>query len=305
MTKSVSEAIIKTLCYAEVFSYPLNFLELHKYLMYHKKISKQELLFELRFMNDMLKQEGEYITFVNTTHFVKTRKERQKESKRKMGKAMMVASFLSYIPTIKLIGISGSLSMQNSKKEDDIDFFFITSKNTLWITRFFVTLFLVCFKQKRDRMRAITKDKICPNMFLSEEALVLPVSFRNIYTAHEVSQVKVIYAKDHMDSQFFSANRWVLKYLPHAFSYKKQKPTKRKFYTHLLFPFEIFAYGLQYAYMKRRITNEKINLSRAMFHPRKSKEIICDIYNLKVLYRTGEYMKKNKVFGKSSKLIYN
>ncbi len=305
MRNTLSEAIIKTVCYAEVFSYPLTFAELHKYLIFHKKVSKQELLFELRCMKNTFVQTGEYITFTNTKNLVSIRKVRRHESKRKYAKALLVGQLLSYIPTIKMIGISGSLSMFNSKKEDDIDLFFVTSRNTLWITRLLVTVLLMLSRQKRERVNALAKDKICPNMYLSENNLSLPSALRSLYTAHEVSQLKIIHAKDTIDQKFLLENRWVLKYMPHAFIHTKMKYKNNGHLSSTLLPLNSLLYALQYFYMKRKITHEKIGLSRAMFHPRKSKEIIQNIYLLKVSHRVGAYKDQKVALYKQNKLFVN
>lgn len=305
MRSTLSEAIIKTVCYSEVFSYPLTFSELHKYLIYHKKVSKQELLFELKCIKNTLVQEGEYITFTNTSNLVKVRKERHKESKRKYAKALLVAQLLSYIPTIKMIGISGSLSMFNSKKEDDIDLFFITSRHSLWITRLLVTFLLMFSGQKRERVGSFAKDKICPNMYLSEENLSLPPTLRSLYTAHEVAQLKIIHSKDYMEQKFLSENKWALKYMPHSFTFTEKKYAGRRYLSAILFPLNSLLYVLQYFYMRKRITHEKIGLSHAMFHPRKSNEIIQTIYKLKVSFRLSAYKFHKVAVSQHNKVFVN
>lgn len=289
--QSLISSIIKTVCYAEVFSYPLTFSELHKYLIHHKKVSKQELLLECRLGKNIITEKDGYMVFSNTYNLIKIRRQRFQESRRKYAKALWISQLLSYIPTIKLIGISGSLSMFNSKKEDDIDLFFVTSKHTLWISRLLVLCLLIIFKEKRERYHNLSQDKICPNMFLSEHTMSIPRSKRSLYVAHEVSQLKIIYSKDDTDKKFLHANKWVLSYLPHAFRVRKMHQQKKPYMVTLL-PFEIAAFLLQYLYMRRRITNETVGLSAAMFHPRKSRNIIQDIYTLKVKYRTIKYLQQ-------------
>ncbi|MBP7832929.1 MAG: hypothetical protein KA035_04130 [Candidatus Levybacteria bacterium] len=276
---------------------------MHKYLIHHKKVSKQELLLECRLGKNIIVDKDGYVVFSNSYNLIKIRQQRLQESRRKYAKALWVSQLLSYIPTIKLIGISGSLSMFNSKKEDDIDLFFVTSRNTLWITRMLVLCLLILFKEKRERYHNLSQDKICPNMFLSEHNMSIPHSKRSLYAAHEVSQLKIIHSKDDTDKKFLYVNKWALAYLPHAFRVKKVRQQKKP-YMFLFFPFELAAFLLQYVYMRRRITNETVGLSVAMFHPRKSRSIIQDLYNLKVKYRTIKYLEQ-KIQKKPTSLQLN
>lgn len=282
--KQLSLGIIKTLCYSEVFSYPLSFQEVWKYLMYSKKTTREELLAELRENKDIFEHKDGYFFLKGNSRLVAQRLLRAEYARKKLIKATTIVRILSRIPTIKLIGVSGSLAMNNTKKDDDIDLFFITSANTVWISRLLVLLMLIVLREKRSRQHALGKDMICPNMFLSESALAVTAGSRNMYTAHEVSQLKVLYAKDNMYQKFLSANTWVFSFLPHAFSPVEKTFVSHNLLTTIFIPVEYVLFIVQFLYMKKRITNEKISLLFAMFHPLKNDVTIEAIYALKVQY---------------------
>lgn len=292
MTKRVKnqttlQAIVKTLCYAEIFAYPLTSSEIWRYLMHHKKISKQAVQKALLKNNNLLQETDGYVTLRGRASLVAVRQERLIESRKKIVKALWISAILMYIPTIKLIGISGSLSMNNASKDDDIDLFFITQKNTLWISRMCVSLILVLLGEKRSKKSNLAVNKICPNMFLSENALSLSKGSRNIYTAHEVAQLKVLFSKNGTYERFLEANKWVLKFLPNSFSVSKKPKPKKEIQplSVCLFPADYVLFLFQYLYMRKGMKQEKISRNIAMFHPVKKDKAISTLLDLKVMHR--------------------
>lgn len=277
-------AIIKTLCYHEIFSYPLTFSELSTYLISRKKISDRELLFTLSKYQSLFFESQGFIVFRNSHKNIKKRIEKISENKKKLAKALWISQILSYIPTVQLIGISGSLAMYNAKKHDDIDLFFITSKKTLWLSRFLVNVTLFLFGQKRAVGKGFVRDKICPNMFITEDTLSIEKKIRTVYTAHEVAQLKILYSKNNMKERFFYENAWVLKYLPHAFKKNKSNNAPLR-QNKILGALDYLFYIIQVLYMKKRRTIEVVQRQRAFFHPIKMGNIILQMYDLKVLCR--------------------
>lgn len=279
---TLTSSIIKTLCYAQIFSYPLTVSELWQYLIHHKKVSREEFVLHLHQNKDIFEHIQQYVVLPGDKKLIASRTQRAFESRHKLAKAIWISQILSYIPTIKLIAISGSLAMYNAKKEDDIDLFFITAKNTLWGTRLAVNMVLFMLGEKRNRRDRLATDKICPNMFISENALEMKT--HNLYMAHEVSQIKVMFTREDMYHTFLAQNKWVLRFLPHAFAIKKPQKMfspKKKTYNFAIL-FEPFCYLFQYAYMRKRITNEKVGRGIAAFHPRKTGESVLVLYRLKV-----------------------
>ena len=286
-------SVLKTLCYSQIFSYPLTIHELWKYLIFDKKISYQEFLFRFYRIRQEFQLLGEYVVLFGDKQLVVERNSRTHESKRKMAKAHWVSQFLSIIPTIKLIAVSGSLSMFNAKKTDDIDLFFITSKNSLWVSRFLVNAVLFFLGEKRGREESYAKDKICPNMFISEDCLT--IKKKTIYTAHEVAQIKVIFSRGDIVSDFFRENKWVLKFLPNVFVLGKRNKKENNTQTgiFLIFIEKIF-YFLQHQYMKKRITHETVKKNIAAFHPIQNDKIVQILFNLKVNTQINIMKDKNR-----------
>jgi hypothetical protein len=115
-----------------------------------------------------------------------------------------------------------------------------------------------------------TRDKLCLNIWLDESDLAWSKSSRDIYTAHEISQVIPLANKEQAYERFLSKNTWIADFWPNATSAragkekKRNKIEKRGFAIRFIEPLTRKA---QYWYMKDKITRETITPTRALFHP--------------------------------------
>lgn len=287
---SLENAILATLAYHSIFSYPLKASEIHQYLIGKKTSDTQEqkALSSLLKKRKIGKEAGHYFIKKNT---VALRRKREKASIRKLRKTKLYITLLRLIPTIKLIAITGALSMNNSTESDDVDFLIITSKNTLWTTRLVCNLILFPFK--RSPNKKTQRNKACLNIFIDEQEL--QIKEKNLYTAHEITQMKIMINRSNTYQKFVKQNQWVNKYLPNWKSEKgKRQVTSNKSYSEIALVFSPFALVLekrfksfQLKYMQRKITTETIGQYQLFFHPLNTQ--------LKIL---KEYEKKLKLLTK-------
>lgn len=256
--------------YHSIFGYPLTKSELKKW-----QVAKEFSIINYQFSN----KDGFY--FEKGKEFlIKQRLEREKRSKKKLLIAKKAARIISKIPTIKFVGVTGSLAMMNSNENSDIDLMIVTSQGTLWSTRLFTYLLIHLFGfRRRFPMEKAEKDKLCFNLWLDESDLIWSESDRNIYTSHEIAQIMPLINKDKTYEKFLYLNRWILNYWPNSVKISRYRDTeiqsieqKNRFIS--LYPFylislcmEKLAFKLQYLYMKNKITREVISPTRAIFHP--------------------------------------
>jgi hypothetical protein len=193
---------------------------------------------------------------------------RSRASSVKKGIAQKASGLLRFIPSLKMVAITGALAMDNADEDADIDLLIITAEKTLWLTRL-VTFFLLTIKRIPVRRFGDIrqKDKLCLNMWLDETNLAWPKKDRNIYTAHEIAQIMPLVNKDLYYERFLYQNRWIKRYWPNAA--RIIKPGKKKKTVGLEFwnLFERPARLAQYWYMKGKITREVVSGGKAVFHP--------------------------------------
>ncbi len=274
------EYIIKTLVYADVFDYPLTQVQIWQFIIHNRSISKNHLEKELLDLGTLVKKKNNLFYLNGRENIVSKRTERERYSKKKMIIVNKICSYISFIPSVYFIGVSGSLAMQNAKKTDDIDLFIITQENTLWITRFLVLIMLQFFGVRRHRNTTNTTDSICVNMLLDESVLELPEKQQNLYTAHEVAQVMPIFERNDIYNKFLEANLWVRDYLPNSIARVKSPESRvKEREKNPLFILEWVAKIIQMWYMEKHKTTETISDSFLAFYPSTYYKKILGLYN--------------------------
>lgn len=291
MSSDLRKSIFKTLVYADIFDYPLTIEELWRYLISDKEIDKAEILKEIKQIKNIVKI-GDFYCFDKRKEIVKERIIREKESQNKFTIAQKAAKFISLIPTVFLISISGTVAMKNAKKVDDIDFFIIAKKNTLWTTRLLIILMLKILRLHRQIDSQDVADKICLNMFISEEALRLPQYRQDVYTAHEIAQMIPLFERNNVYRKFIKENIWVDKFLPHALKCKttlrsKQKHAESFISVYLsdilrLSVLEFAARRVQMRNIKKHLTTETISNHLLAFHPKDNRKKILYAFSKKI-----------------------
>jgi len=220
-------AVLATLSYFDLFSYPLNEEEVFFWLP--AKAGRQEVkkaLEELRKAGKISVKDGFY--FFPQKNSVEQRKKQESEAVEKIKKAQKAARLLGLLPGILLVGLTGNLAMKAAKKEDDIDFLIITRSGWLWRSRFLAVIFLELLGWRRRPNQKEVRDKICLNLFLEEGHLALKKERHDLYTAHEILQMKPLVDKADAYQRFLQANFWAASFLPQAWGEKKVKSEEGK-----------------------------------------------------------------------------
>lgn len=294
---SISDSILKTLAYSDIFDYPLKDCEVWKYLIGDTKTGIEVVQRSLKIFTDLKRiyTDGEFFFLKGREKIVQTRKTREGWSKEKWQIAQKAASRLKIIPTIRMIGITGALAMSNCKKDDDIDLVIITSANTLWLTRFLIIILcsVLGIKRRKPNDKEIN-NKICFNLFLEENHL--KIQPESLFLAREIVQVKPIYDQGGVYRKFIKENKWIEIFLPNTLSIdhktikRDNDITKKKgiaiSLSRYLVIFEEIAFSLQYQYMKSKITSERVSRHQAFFHPNNLQDKIMSKYmeRLRLLY---------------------
>lgn len=295
MSKQIKLKIIDTLSYFDIFNYPLTLEEL-KLFLHFENVSKNVIKKYIQEITIINKKHGYYFLLGKESNVVK-RKILKKDNRKKLGLAIRHSSLLSHIPGVKFIALTGSVAMNSGSVGDDIDLFIITKKNTLWLTRFLVVLVTKLLGKKREYKSKNTSNKFCLNMFVEEDNLEFLE--RNIYIAHEIVQMKVLFDKADIYKSLITRNSWIKEYFPgiqvkKAKIHNKKGTTSSHFIEKLFKTINFCGFLLQYAYMNNKITSEKIGLNKAFFHPDKKDKLILNEYKKRRDFYLNMYEKINK-----------
>lgn len=199
----MEKAILKTLIYFDLFDFPLKAWEIQKWLI-SRKSDLNELDQGLRTLIAQKKIAHRHgLIFLKDREVLVSRRLRKLVlSEKLLPTAYFLSRILLIIPWLQLVGITGNLGLMNSGKKDRIELLILTSKNRLWISRLLTLGLLDFFGAKKK----------CAADFISIEAL--EGSQKDIYTAHQILQMKVVWQRNEMYRKYLYANSWVFELLP-------------------------------------------------------------------------------------------
>jgi len=270
------KAILKTLIYSDVFNFPLTKEEIWLYLSSPHTISRKDFDIAIQRLTGKIIRKDGFFCLSGRAKCIDRRLKLANQTAKKIRIARKAAYFLSFIPTIQFIGISGGLAIGNAKKDDDIDLFIITKEKTLYGTRLWTLLMLEFLDLRRKRTDNSHADKICVNLIIEETRLSWALRLRDEYVAHEILQLKPLFDRGSMYGKFLKKNNWIKKYFPNApeeFPFK-QPLWNREYYTLKFLSrlnnstlIESVVRGLQKHSIKKHQTIETVTDNFLAFHP--------------------------------------
>ncbi len=278
----VKKAILKTLHYSDIFSFPLTEQELYYFLQSETKVPILEFKNQLETIREIAFMNG-YYCLKGKEKVIQKRIRHKGSNEAKIHDAKRVASLLSFIPSILFIGLSGGVAAGSGRNDEDIDLFIITQKNTLYATRFFSILLTVILGRKRKRGVLHSPDSICLNIFLSEDNLLFPPMRQDLYTAREIAQLYPLMDRDNIYKKFLTENTWRLLFLPHTRNgrdipyIKKERRNCR-----VISLMEKPLFFLQLLFIQRHKTTETISKDVVFFHPRDKRKQVLDVFYKKI-----------------------
>jgi hypothetical protein len=201
------EAILRTVAYADVFDYPLTAGQIHRYLVgvAVSPSDVREALNDGSLVPRRLTQSNGYYCLSGRAEIVKTRLHRATVAARMWPKARRYARLIASLPFVRMVAITGTLAVENSDSDADIDYLIVTAPQRVWLTRSLAIAFV--------HVGRLERVEICPNYVVSIDAL--DQFDRSLFSAHELAQMVPLYGLQ-VYEQLIHANRWARRYLPNA-----------------------------------------------------------------------------------------
>lgn len=203
-------AIVATLLYYDLFSFPLRADELVRYAHH---CLEPDLPRHGEWWDSRLASGDDTFWYLKGREdYIQRRAVLTNTSVAKLDRARKYARLLQLVPGVRFIGVTGSLAMSSAVPEDDIDLLIIAEKNRLWLTRALVLAALMAWGVKRpDDGGTEYPNLICANIFLSRDDLYIPDE--NLFIAHEICQMLPLLGQRTYNN-FLAANSWVSRFLP-------------------------------------------------------------------------------------------
>lgn len=209
--------IIATVTYYDVLDLPLTSFEIWRHMIAHDGQGREQR-YTFPEVAAALSSEGvtRRIMCENGFYFLPGRRdllsdriEREKLSARKLRRMRRLARVMSFLPYVRMIGATGSLSFKHGKADSDWDMFIVFARGRIWIARTILTLFLHGIGKRRHGNKVA--DRACLNYFVTEDNLEIWV--KDLYSAHEYRSLIPLYDAN-IYGRFEAANAWIREFKP-------------------------------------------------------------------------------------------
>lgn len=214
----LSKAILATLAYYDTLDYPLTAFEVWKHLLVlddaqtfpKTSLTAVERTLETLGLEGRVAASQGFWYLPGQGHLLTERIHREKRAVAKLKRASRLARSCSWLPYIRMIGLTGSLSLKQGNHESDWDFLIVMRSGAVWTGRFFLTIWLTLLGQRRHD-KAVP-DRACLNCYLTTDHLEVPL--RDVFSSHEYRFVYPVIGVETFRA-FELANRWMQRYRPH------------------------------------------------------------------------------------------
>ncbi len=200
-------AVVRTVTYADLFNYPLTAAQVHRYLegVPASQENVAAVLANGRLIPHQLHHQNGYFMLPDRQEIAALRQEREQIAQRLWSKAVRYGRILAHLPFVRMVAVTGSLTMNNAESDGDIDYLIVTENGRVWLSRAFIIA--IVRLARRDQV------ELCPNYILSAKALEFPD--RNLYVAHELAQMVPLSGLT-MYRRIRQINQWADDFLPNA-----------------------------------------------------------------------------------------
>lgn len=200
-------AIMRTILYGDVFNFAMTLPEIHHYLIADTPVAlpeiEQMLATSLYLQTSLCYADGYYAC---RAELIDQRIQRQQLVAELWSKALTCGRWLSRLPFVRMVALTGALAAQNPPHaDDDFDYLLVTEPGRVWLARAFAILLV-----RVGKLRGVV---ICPNYVVAADALTQ--TRQDMFMAHEVTQMIPLYGQDVYRAMRL-ANPWTDAYLPNA-----------------------------------------------------------------------------------------
>jgi hypothetical protein len=201
-------AILRTVLYADIFHYPMSAAEIHHFLIHDEAVTRaivDDRLQNSPQLRQMLHEEGGYYARYDRAEIIALRHQREQAAAGLWVQAIKYGRWLARLPFVRMVAVTGALSMHNADEDDDLDYMIVTEPGRVWLARLFAVMLV--------RVVKIRGPLLCPNYVVASTAL--EQTRHDLFIAHEIVQMIPLYGQD-IYEHMREINRWSDAEMPNA-----------------------------------------------------------------------------------------
>ena len=216
---SLHRMILETVAYYDVFEYPLTEFEVWKLLLMSdgEGMSAPDISFRMveetlegSYLRKRLGRARGFVFLRGRDRLIALRLERQRIADRNIRGARRIASILRFFPFVRMVGLTGSLSMKNADRGSDWDFFFFLLSGYIWTGRATVTALLHLFGLRRHGNHIA--HRACLNFWVTTRSL--EIRLKDLFSSSEYFFIIPLFGEA-VFRTFQQSNVWIRWFRPH------------------------------------------------------------------------------------------
>lgn len=218
MSYQLGRNITATVTYYDVMDFPMTSFEIWKHLIEHDRqvtsvpavslYDVWDILHSEQLRGKVSEKNGLYF-LLGREALVESRIRRDKLSVQKLKRMRRLVGLLSFVPYLRMIGATGSLSMKHGERGSDWDMFVVLRSGRIWMGRTLLTLFLHAIGKRRHDSKI--NNRACLNYYVTDDNL--EIATKDLYSAHEYRYLIPMLSFG-MFQIFELKNRWIKNYKP-------------------------------------------------------------------------------------------
>ncbi|MCB9436239.1 MAG: hypothetical protein H6673_04500 [Anaerolineales bacterium] len=221
---ALERAIVRTLFYGDVFSFPMTAAEIHYYLIEVRATAAEVQQTLAQPSPDLAQwlireQVGSLTCYaiVGRGSIFEARRQREVASQHLWRQARRYGVWLGYLPFVQMVALTGALAVRNAgSTDDDLDYLLVVREGRVWLARLFAVMLV--------RLTKLWGVVLCPNYVLAENSLAQDE--RHLFMAHEITQMVPVVGH-RWYHQMRDANQWTEVVLPNAQGVFYQEPDQQ------------------------------------------------------------------------------
>lgn len=221
----IREAVLKTVVFFDLFSYPMTGWEIWQYLHLEINLDLLEKIIENMVASGTLSQKDGLYFLPGREDLISIRRQRYNFANYKIKLAKRVTKIFKWLPSVKLVAVSNLIGHHNLRNESDIDIFIVSSPNRLWLTRLFCTGLMKI--THRRPTKECKRNKMCLSFYAATDGLAMEsLRFKpsDPYFDHWFLGLYPIYDNDKYLAYLRFKNPWLKEAFPNSLLLRENFP---------------------------------------------------------------------------------
>ncbi len=206
--QDIEGAVIATVAYSDVFDFPVDRRDLHRFLV-GVRASPAEVgraVDRLVARGRLATGSHESLVFLpGRDEVLEVHRDRVARAAGMWPRAERWAGLMGRLPFVRMVAVTGGLACDSVADHDDIDYLVVTAPRRLWTARLMIVAVV--------RMARLLGDDLCPNYLVAEDSLTF--DDRSLYVAREIVQ-SVPLVNPGLWAELRRRNRWTDGFVPNA-----------------------------------------------------------------------------------------